>query len=493
VTNDTTITQAEDRVFVNEARHSYSPRKHQHNHHHQDHTFFPPVIFHSVWRRDWIQHVWSNHKKNLVVAQKQLANGMILSLVLMAMFVVWSTNPLDDDTHWYFSSSSSTKSSLPRLPPLLLTTPATPTSDVKNHPLAMSARDTQKLLQKINHASASASTSSTITTTATTKKKNHQHQHHHEHFTLRLQGSRVDLLHMALDQHATCPGVAHVQIDWTGPVPFVAARQSDIIIENINDESSSMTIDQQEQAQSNNDAASAASAFVPFTLLHHASRKVGPVEAATTHAALLLMHERVSSMLSCDDLTRSFVEWKNAPTRLVGFFPLLQPPPPPQDDAASSLRSSRKNHHIDGDDNMLYPRPNYYYSLLSDRAVFVHKLYLPEALRYVLRQESSHICREYMLAARIAAISNQTPVAMTLLQNHHHHHHFEEDNVLVHLDSSRRMKEMAEYDNDRLDCLPLLLEAVGQVSLPATDAVYVGRDVRIPRNSSSGGGSGHHG
>jgi hypothetical protein len=101
-------------------------------------------------------------------------------------------------------------------------------------------------------------------------------------------------------------------------------------------------------------------------------------------------------------------------------------------------------------------------------------------MRNVLRQESSHVCREYMLAARIAAISNQTPVAMTLQNHHHYHHdniHFDKDNIYS-LDSRRRLEEA---DNDRLECLPLLLEAVGRTSTPVTDAVYIGHDVRLPK------------
>jgi Glycosyl transferase family 64 domain len=483
----------------------YSPKHQQHpqHQHHQDHhhSFAQHYVSfkNKTSRRDLLNHVICSKKNCIVVAahhQKQrlmtpriiltwmLMMGMMLSLVVLDSY----SSPYYG--YYYFSSSSTSSSTtttppLPRLPSLLLTT--TTTSDVSSgsenhHPLAMSARDTQKLLQKINHASSSSSLSSSTTTNKSKKQKNH---HHHHHFTLRLQGSRVDLLHMSLDQHATCPGVAHVQIDWTGPSPFVVTRRSDndnIIVESSSSSSIILQQDQKREQEQSDDAA----AFVPFTLLHHASHKVGPVDAATTHAAVFLLHERLS--LDCGDLTRAFAEWKKEPTRMVGFFPLLQPPPPPpppslRQEAVSIVRS-RNNHD---DDKMNARRNNY--SLLSDRALFVHKLYLPEAMRTVLRQESSHVCREYMLAARIAAISNQAPVAMTLQNHHHYHHHFDEENV-ARLVPSRRMKEATTDGIDRLDCLPLLLEAVGKVSLPATDAVYIGRDVRPPstNTASSGGG-----
>ena len=99
--------------------------------------------------------------------------------------------------------------------------------------------------------------------------------------TIRLKGSRVDLLHRSLDKHAHCSIVTAVKIDWKSPQ------------------------------------------HIPDTLLDHTSGKVEDyaVSPEVPTEAVFLLDERVA--LSCHSLERAWNEWQQDPSRMVGFLPVL--------------------------------------------------------------------------------------------------------------------------------------------------------------------------
>ena len=144
---------------------------------------------------------------------------------------------------------------------------------------------------------------------------------------------------------------------------------------------------------------------------YFSSNKVATLESKTLKGVLLL-DETVS--LSCEDIKRGFWEWRKDPSRPVGFFPLLQ--------------------------------YNSKYSLLSDRALFVHKIYLTSAKASFLH----HVCQEWVLSARISAMSEKHPIAMAWK-------------------SSKAMS----YSSDPT-CQLQVSGALNVPNLPSTDIIFVG-------------------
>ena len=98
--------------------------------------------------------------------------------------------------------------------------------------------------------------------------------------TIRLTGSRINLLHQSLEIYGRCDKVQQIQIDWTSV-----------------DES------------------------FPHGVVSHDSNKIVPVTAAKKFVtdAVLLLDESVR--LTCEDIERAFQQWKLDPSRIVGFLP----------------------------------------------------------------------------------------------------------------------------------------------------------------------------
>jgi hypothetical protein len=160
---------------------------------------------------------------------------------------------------------------------------------------------------------------------------------------------------------------------------------------------------------------------VPEILLYHKSRKVTPV--GTTHTdAVLLLGESVQ--LYCDDLERAYHEWMLNPVLLVGFLPLR-----------------------DRDEGS--------YALLSDHALFTHKLYLDSIDKTSSLQSESH-CQHLAFSAYVAALSSKSPVA-----------------ILSSL--LRAAPSPYKSGSKERECVKQLTEATGLHSLPESGATYVGR------------------
>jgi hypothetical protein len=161
---------------------------------------------------------------------------------------------------------------------------------------------------------------------------------------------------------------------------------------------------------------------VPEILLYHKSRKVTPV--GTTHTdAVLLLGESVK--LSCEDLERAYHEWMLDPVLLVGFLPLW-----------------------DKDEGS--------YALLSDHALFTHKIYLDSIDKTSSLQSESH-CQHLAFSAYVTALSSKSPVA-----------------IISNL--GRAAPSKYKSGSKERECVEQLNEATGLQSLPESRTTYyVGR------------------
>lgn len=160
---------------------------------------------------------------------------------------------------------------------------------------------------------------------------------------------------------------------------------------------------------------------VPEILLYHKSRKVTPVGKTHTDAVLLLGE---SVQLSCKDLERAYHEWMLDPVLLVGFLPLWD--------------------KYEGS-----------YSLLSDHALFTHKLYLDSIDKTSSLQSESH-CQHLAFSAYVIALSSKSPVA-----------------ILSNL--GRAAPSKYKSGSKERECVEQLTEATGLHTLPETGTTYVGR------------------
>lgn len=141
-----------------------------------------------------------------------------------------------------------------------------------------------------------------------------------------------------------------------------------------------------------------------------ASPKVVPVRNKPLKGVFLL-DETV--YLTCDDLARGFSEWRKDPSRSVGFIPLFQ-----------------KGSH---------------YSFLSDRALFVHRSFLPSTTT-----STTHACQEWVVSARVAAISRKHAVAV-----------------------ASKSAGTSSYSADP-SCHSFVSDSLAVSDLPSTNTIYVG-------------------
>jgi hypothetical protein len=208
--------------------------------------------------------------------------------------------------------------------------------------------------------------------------------------TVVLRGHHIDLVYRALDVYATCDVVHQIHVDWN----------------------------------KNTTTAS----FDAYT-------KVRPIASiqnrAIDTAAVFVVHEFLQPPLSCADLERVYNEWTNEPTRSVGFDPAWLP--------AAPSKPSRGE----------LPLPSY--ALMSDRAIMVHRYYLPE----VFAPRSMDVyCQEFVLSAKVALLSQASPVAMTL---------------------ERPKADTDAIRNRNYECYNKVLKALQVAKLPTATAVYAGR------------------
>uniref|UniRef100_A0A8J9SXQ3 Glycosyl transferase 64 domain-containing protein n=1 Tax=Phaeodactylum tricornutum TaxID=2850 RepID=A0A8J9SXQ3_PHATR len=219
--------------------------------------------------------------------------------------------------------------------------------------------------------------------------------------TVRLHGHRIDLIQRSLDQHARCNVVAEAQIDWSDR-------------------------------------------NLPDSLLNHFSNKVSPVQDVPDGAVLFLDE---SVLLSCAEIERALGEWRQDPTRLVGFSTL-------QVAYGPSV-------------------------LVSSRAVVAHNLYVDNFKTHTHFQ--ADVCDHLVLSARVAAISGKSPVVVAA------HPRVVAQTMSAPVVSTKTSTDDEVYDSsDELQhssadarCVSRLLKAVGLTTLPAdpegAGITYIGR------------------
>ena len=172
-----------------------------------------------------------------------------------------------------------------------------------------------------------------------------------EKFTIILKGGRLDFLQQSIDAHSVCESVKEVQIDYS-------------------------------------------SKAIPEIILSRGPNvfRLGEI---TTSGVLLLSEDVI---FSCDEIETAFQAWKKDTSRLVGFFGFRQKR---LDGTAFRFRSAS----IDFE-----PVPSGLgsYSLVSDRAVFVHNLYLSS----IPKQSHDDNCCHLLLSSQVSAVSSKAPIVI---------------------------------------------------------------------------------
>lgn len=164
-------------------------------------------------------------------------------------------------------------------------------------------------------------------------------------YTIRIRGHRVDLITQSLDFHSSCPSVKEVQVEWT---------------------------DQKSK--------------LPPSLLGHKSGKVKPFRKTST-AGVFLLDENL--ILSCQDIEKAFQQWRLDPARMVGFYPF--------------------HHHTESKASEFHMRPvsrGASYSMVSDRAVFIHN--------HILRSipKAPQECQHLGMSIIVSAMTSKPPVVV---------------------------------------------------------------------------------
>jgi hypothetical protein len=119
---------------------------------------------------------------------------------------------------------------------------------------------------------------------------------------------------------------------------------------------------------------------LPDFLMNHDSGKVTKSGTKISTDGVLLLDENVR--LTCNDLDRAFRGWKQEPSRFVGILP-----------HTSSSSSDNKD----------------FYSLASDDAAFVHRLFIQNRMDGASLASSAE-CADFALSAFVAAITKKSPI-----------------------------------------------------------------------------------
>jgi hypothetical protein len=166
----------------------------------------------------------------------------------------------------------------------------------------------------------------------------------------------------------------------------------------------------------------------PLTILRYGAGKATIVRESST-AGLFLLNEGM--MFSCEDLDNAFKTWKKDPRRVVGFVAV-----PSENESVKQKHGSQSGH----------------YSVLSDRATFVHSLYLD-----ALSSFTSDSCCDVMLSIQVSLLSKVAPLLMKA--------------------APRYVVDSVEQDDERTchpkACQGLLSRIGGKPSLPDSDVVIL--------------------
>jgi hypothetical protein len=143
--------------------------------------------------------------------------------------------------------------------------------------------------------------------------------------------------------------------------------------------------------------------------------------------------------------TPAFRTWQEDPSRLVGFFPFRQ---------TASDSGGNNDSGIERVSERGGP-----YSLLSDTAVFVHRLYV-QSLPYI-RQPTP--CKTFLLSLQVSVVTAQPPVAVAA----HPQELLGGEEPFTHLRGGGR-------DEKTSQCILDWMLASGVTSLPNDAVRYIG-------------------
>jgi hypothetical protein len=253
-----------------------------------------------------------------------------------------------------------------------------------------------------------------------------------DELTIQLRGGRLDLIQQSLDAHSRCTVVKEIQIEWLPD---------------------------------------SGSGNLPPSLMYHDGGKTTEIGKLSTNAVFLLSEEIV---FSCDEIERgtcrqsrllfvpqatvlltfqlfataAFRTWQEDPSRLVGFFPFRQ----------TASHSGR------GNDSGIekVPASGGSYSLLSDTAVFVHRLYI-QSLPYI-RQPTP--CKTFLLSLQVSVVTAKPPVAVAVAAH--------TPRELLGSEKSFTHLRGGGHDEKTTQCILDWMLASGVTSLPNEAARYIG-------------------
>lgn len=184
-----------------------------------------------------------------------------------------------------------------------------------------------------------------------------------EYFTIRLSTNhgRTDIVRNSIDSHSACRSVKQIQVDWNSEVDVpevILDHEKVVIVKN--------------QVQSSWD-----------------------VSGISTNGVLLLSDDVV---LTCKELDTAFEIWKQNPDRMVGFFPYHY---------KHNIHQNYVSNIFTSPYTLTNKQNNY--SILSDRASFLHRLYLRTTLE---PWTSNTPCKSIALSLKITSISNKPPMVV---------------------------------------------------------------------------------
>lgn len=179
-------------------------------------------------------------------------------------------------------------------------------------------------------------------------------------FTIRITTrlNRVDVLQNSLDSHSRCSRVRQIQVIWT--------------------------MDRE----------------VPKSISFHKSGKVkisraknnldeSLQESMKTEAVLLMDDDLI---FTCDDLDKAFHIWNHNPLRIVGFYPYHY----------YYSKTFMRSYYT-----LTAAEPFTTYSIISDRASFVHRSYIKD-----YGVELSALCRSILLSLQVTSLTKASPIAV---------------------------------------------------------------------------------
>ena len=150
----------------------------------------------------------------------------------------------------------------------------------------------------------------------------------------------------------------------------------------------------------------------------------------------------------------AFRTWQTDTSRAVGFFPF-------HDDRLGHPSNEKALVGAKHDEKSLM-----IYSLLSEKAMFVHKLYLNS-----LPMHQPLSCQEVLLSLQVAAISHKPPVAVVS----HPRVLLDDASAEMHQSKSslRRGKQDSERKREK-QCVQEWIQASGMKNLPTEMSKYIG-------------------